>query len=377
MADDRFICFPSCPKPQAADYIDRIMLATARHEIEEEDDSEVLDAAQLGLRAEPAVPARIVVPADNEGERLDKVLARLLPDLSRSRIKQWIEQGAIRLNDRLPAVRAEVLAGDVIELAPPPSPQASAFQAEPIPLEVIHADESILVINKPPGLVVHPGAGNWSGTLLNGLLAYDSQQASLPRAGIVHRLDADTSGLMVIARTTAAQLDLVRQLQTRTVEREYWAIVHGTAPPQGSVDGAIARDPRQPLRFKVSAGVKAKPAHTRYRRVDTAEMEGGAFSWLECRLDTGRTHQIRVHLESIGLPLVGDPVYRRGRPASASTAAISPARFGRQALHACRLGLVHPRSGAPLHWFRHPPMDMQGLMVALGFDPRRGAGVRK
>src|SRR5262245_16092180 len=304
-----------------ADYIDPTMLATARHEIEADDDSEVLDAAQFGLPAEPAVPARVVVPADNEGERLDKVLAQLLPELSRSRIKQWIEQGAIRLNDRIPAVRAEVLAGDVIELTPPPSPQASAFQAEPIDLDVVYADQSILVIDKPPGLVMHPGPGNWSGTLLNGLLAYDAQQAHLPRAGIVHRLDADTSGLMVIARTAAAQLELVRQLQIRTVERVYWAIVHGMAPPQGSVDGAIARDPRQPLRFKVSTSVKAKPAHTRYRRVDTAEVEGGVFSWLECRLDTGRTHQIRVHLESIGLPLVGDPVYRRGRPTLASRAA--------------------------------------------------------
>jgi 23S rRNA pseudouridine1911/1915/1917 synthase len=241
-------------------------------------------------------------------------------------------------------------------------------------LDVVYADESILVIDKPPGLVVHPGAGNWSGTLLNGLLAYDAQQARLPRAGIVHRLDADTSGLMVIARTSAAQLELVRQLQTRTVEREYWAVVHGMAPPQGWVDRAIARDPRQPLRFKVSAGVKAKPARTRYRRVDTAEVEGGAFSWLECHLDTGRTHQIRVHLESIGLPLVGDAVYRRGRPTGAGRAATPWARFSRQALHACRLGLLHPRSGDPLRWFRLPPADMRGLMAELGFDPGRGVG---
>jgi len=189
----------------------------------------------------------------------------------------------------------------------------------------------------------------------------------LPRAGIVHRLDAETSGLMVVARTAAAQVDLVRQLQARSVTREYWAIVHGAAAPDGTIDGGIARDPRQPLRFKVSSGARAKPARTRYRRIEVAKTPGSTFSWLACRLETGRTHQIRVHLESIGLPLVGDPVYRRGRPPVTGVAA----QFERQALHACRLGLVHPRSGESLQWFKEPPSDMRELMQALGFDQRR------
>jgi 23S rRNA pseudouridine1911/1915/1917 synthase len=229
------------------------------------------------------------------------------------------------------------------------------------------------VLDKPAGLVVHPAAGNWSGTLLNGLLAYDSGLRHLPRAGIVHRLDAGTSGLMVVARTAAAQLDLVRQLQARSVTREYWAIVHGAAAKEATVDGAIARDPRQPLRFKVSSAAHAKPARTRYRLVDTTEIGGQTLSWIVCRLDTGRTHQIRVHLESIRLPLVGDPVYRRGRPPAPSAAANPWAQFGRQALHACRLEIVHPNTGEPMQWFRGPPADMQELMISLGFDLRRGA----
>jgi len=345
------------------------MLALARRETEDDDEFEAPDPR---APAEPAVPARVIVPAGSDGDRLDKVLARLLPDVSRSRIKQWIEEGAIRLNDRVPAVRTEVLAGDTIDLAPPPSPQATAYRAEPIPLDVVHVDDSIIVLDKPAGMVVHPAAGNWSGTLLNGLLAYDAAQSRLPRAGIVHRLDADTSGLMVVARTEVAQTNLVRQLQARTMTREYWAIVYGTAAKEGVVDGAIARDPRQPMRFKVSSAARAKPARTAYQRMGITAAAGQALSWLACRLETGRTHQIRVHLESIGHPLVGDPVYRRGRPSTASAQAPWTG-FGRQALHACRLGLAHPRSGRSMQWFRQPPDDMSQLMQSLGFDPSRAS----
>jgi 23S rRNA pseudouridine1911/1915/1917 synthase len=344
------------------------MRATARHDPALDEEVDTLDPAELRGFDEAVLPPRLSVPAGCDGDRIDKVLARLLPDVSRSRIKQWIEQGAIRLNDRVPAPRAQVAQGDTIDLAPPPSPQASAFRAEAMALDIVYADDTIIVLDKPPGLVVHPGAGNWSGTLLNGLLAYDPRQAALPRAGIVHRLDADTSGLMVVARTAAAQVNLVRQLQARTVTREYWAIVHGAANADGEIDAAIARDPRQPLRFRVSSAARAKPARTTYRRVQAVRWDGYAFTWLACRLETGRTHQIRVHLESIGLPLVGDPVYRRGRPSTRLQSAAPWLQFGRQALHACRLTIVHPRSGAPMTWFRAPPADMRALMVALGFD---------
>jgi 23S rRNA pseudouridine1911/1915/1917 synthase len=353
------------------------MVAPARHEIELDDDTEALDADDLRLPGAPALPDRLTVPAGSEAERLDKALARLLPEVSRSRIKQWIEGGAVRLNDRIPGARTLVLAGDTIDLAPPPSPEATAFRAEPVTLDIVYADAAILVIDKPPGLVVHPAAGNWSGTLLNGLLAYDARLAGLPRAGIVHRLDAGTSGLMVVGRTAAAQLDLVRQLQARSVTREYWAIVYGAARAHGTVEGGIARDPRQPLRFKVSAAAHAKPARTHYRRIETTQAAGRTLSWLACRLDTGRTHQIRVHLESIGLPLIGDPTYRRGRPAAAGVPEMAWTGFPRQALHACRLAIVHPDTSEPMQWFREPPPDMQDLMATLGFHLRGRAKANK
>jgi 23S rRNA pseudouridine1911/1915/1917 synthase len=228
-------------------------------------------------------------------------------------------------------------------------------------LAIVYEDEHLLVIDKPAGLVVHPGAGNWSGTLLNGLLAHDRRLVQLPRAGIVHRLDADTSGLMVVARSLQAHTDLVRQLQERSVTREYWAIVHGHAGTGGTIDAALSRDPRNPLRFRVSHADTARPARTHWRRVAA----GATTSWLACRLDTGRTHQIRVHLESIRHPLVGDRVYQRGAPAPATGAPW--AAFARQALHACRLGLLHPASGASLQWFRAPSPDMRTLMRTLGF----------
>jgi 23S rRNA pseudouridine1911/1915/1917 synthase len=273
----------------------------------------------------------------------------------------------VRVNGAAPRPRDEVVEGDVIDLEPPPAPEALAFRAEPMPLAIVHEDDEIIVIDKPPGLVVHPAAGHWSGTLLNGLLAHDRELARLPRAGIVHRLDAGTSGLMVVARTLRAYTELVRQLQARSVMREYWAIVYGAAPAAGSIDAPIGRDPRNPLRFKVSRAADARPARTHFRRVQTVEAGALKLSWIACRLDTGRTHQIRVHLESIGHPLVGDPVYRKGCSTHArGVDAPAWARFGRQALHACGLALDHPASGARMAWFRAPPPDMRALMRALG-----------
>ena len=353
------------------------MLASPRRTKIEEDDSDALDPADLARFEQAAAPVHLVVPPGGGGERLDKALARLMPEVSRSRIKEWIEQGAVRLNGKTPTPRQTTIAGDAIDVIPPLSPEANAFQPEPMALDVVHADETIIVLDKPAGLVVHPATGNWSGTLLNGLLAYDPRLARLPRAGIVHRLDGETSGLMVVARTAAAQINLVRQLQARTVTREYWAVVHGGAEKAGVVDAAIARDPRQPLRFKTTTAPHGKSARTLFRRIATADSSGRTFTWLACRLETGRTHQIRVHLESIGLPLVGDPVYRRGRPSIARSETSLWARFDRQALHACRLGLVHPATGEPVHWFKEPPQDMQQLMLSIGFDLHRRTEVFK
>lgn len=266
--------------------------------------------------------------------------------------------------------RDPVFAGDSIRVATVAAPQDMAFTPEPMALTIVHQDGALLVIDKPPGLVVHPAAGHWSGTLLNGLLAHDAALAALPRAGIVHRLDADTSGLMVVARTLEAQTDLVRQLQARTVTREYWAVVHGACAPAGTIDAPLARDPRNPIRFAVRRGASAREARTHFRCVATVVSDGKPFSWVACRLDTGRTHQIRVHMEHLGHPLVGDPVYRRGRPGPGADAGSLPApwtTFERQALHACRLALRHPETGEPCAWFRAPPGDMRQLMRQLGF----------
>ena len=315
-------------------------------------------------------PRTLVVPAAAAGERLDKALALLLPEVSRSRLQRWIEDGAVRVDGAAARVRQTLAGGERIDIAAPPSPAQLAMRPEPIELDVVYADDHIAVLDKPPGLVVHPAAGNWSGTLANGLLARFAQTAALPRAGIVHRLDADTSGLMVVALTLQAQTDLVRQLQARTVTREYWAIVVGEAPRATTVEAPLARDPRNPLRFAVSRSVRAKPARTHLRCVQTVGSGRAALSWVACRLDTGRTHQIRVHLESIGHPLVGDPVYRRGRPTAPPQPGGQPPawqRFGRQALHACRLGLVHPSRHTAMTWFRAPPADMRALMRDCGF----------
>jgi 23S rRNA pseudouridine1911/1915/1917 synthase len=304
------------------------------------------------------------------GQRLDKSLAAMLPEISRSRLQSWVLQGAVRVNGLQVKTRHELVLGDVIELEEQPAPEAAAFNPEPMSLAIVHEDDALLVIDKPAGLVVHPAAGHWSGTLLNGLLAHEPALMALPRAGIVHRLDADTSGLMVVAKTLAAQTELVRQLQARSVLREYWALVRGETADSGTIDKPIGRDPRHPLRFRVSQAASAKPARTHYKRLQTVVAGDTVISWLACRLETGRTHQIRVHLESIGHPLIGDPVYRRGLPPRADDP-LDWRGFRRQALHACRLSLTHPVDGLSRTWFRPPPPDMAKLMRALQFKALR------
>jgi 23S rRNA pseudouridine1911/1915/1917 synthase len=314
------------------------------------------------------IALRFSVDARHAGTRLDKALAELMPEVSRSRLQQWVADAAVRVNGSTVRQRHHLVLGDLIEIEPQPAPDAKAFAPEPMTLAIVHEDEDILVVDKPPGLVVHPASGHWSGTLLNGLLAHAPALADVPRAGIVHRLDADTSGLMVVARTLAAQAALVRQLQERSVMREYWSVVLGVPAPTGIVEAPIGRDPRNPLRFRVSHAASAKPARTRFAHVASAHDGTVRLSWIACRLDTGRTHQIRVHMEHIGHPLIGDPVYRRGLPGREGDPR-SWRGFVRQALHASRLGLIHPGSGRPMTWFRAPPDDLAGLMTGLGFGP--------
>jgi 23S rRNA pseudouridine1911/1915/1917 synthase len=329
--------------------------------------------APLPLADASAGVRHFLVGTDGNGTRLDKYLAAQMPEVSRSRLQRWIEDDAVRLNGAAARTRASVFAGDRIEVQEAPAEHSLAYGPEPIPITVVWEDETILVIDKPAGLVVHPGAGNWSGTLLNGLLAHDPRLSKVPRAGIVHRLDAGTSGLMVVARTPSAQLDLVRQLQARTVVREYWALASGMVAPSICIDAPLGRDPRNPLRFRVSAAPNARPARTFVRRLASWTLPGGkgSVSWLACRLDTGRTHQIRVHLESLSHPLLGDPVYRRHLPAQLLAEALPGHGLDRQALHACRLELIHPAMRRSMAWSRSPPQDLRALLLHLGARPEQ------
>lgn len=325
-----------------------------------------LQPAAVPSAAADAAPRVVEVPLSLAGERLDKALAQLFPEFSRSRLQSWIEAQRVLIDGAPAKIRQPVPLGAKIELVPDLLPEQLAFAAEPVPLDVIYEDDALVVINKPAGLVVHPAAGNWSGTLLNGLLhRYGDAAAGLPRAGIVHRLDKETSGLMVVARTLAAQTDLVRQLQARTVKRRYFALVWGTMPEEGTIDAPIGRDPRERTRMAVVTGASGKPARTHFRTVDTCVWQRQPVSAIQCDLETGRTHQIRVHCSHAGHPLLGDPVYGRARGKRSVTPL--PNGFARQALHAWRLGLVHPVTGKTMQWRCPLPDDMNELVAALGF----------
>ncbi len=303
------------------------------------------------IGASPA-PHHLAVPATCAGLRLDQALAQLLPQYSRARLTAWIRDGRVSVDGKTQAPRDKLHGGENISVRPALSPEETAYRPETMPLDVLYEDDTLMVINKPPGLVVHPGSGNWQGTLLNALLAHAPQLAGVPRAGIVHRLDKDTSGLLVIAKTLTAQTDLVRQLQARSVHREYRAVTHGKVPRDGKIEGAIGRDPRSRTRMAVVRS--GKPAVTHYKVLE----KFARASVLACRLETGRTHQIRVHLQKLGYPIWGDPVYGPRNPPP------SP-QLPRQALHAEKLGLIHPQSGETLHWQAPLPADMLQLIAAL------------
>ncbi|MDR5779582.1 RluA family pseudouridine synthase [Caballeronia sp. LZ065] len=320
--------------------------------------------AQRGAGEEP--PRVAQVPDALAGDRLDKVLAKLFPEFSRSRLQGWIEEGRVQVDGAGAKVRQPVPLGATITLVPDLLPEQLAFTPEPVPLEVVYEDESLVVINKPAGMVVHPAAGNWSGTLLNGLLhRYGAAAAGLPRAGIVHRLDKETSGLMVVARTLEAQTDLVRQLQARTVKRRYVAFVWGNMRDEGTIDAPIGRDPRERKRMAVVQSASGKPARTHFKTVQRTVWHNQPVSAIHCDLETGRTHQIRVHCAAAGHPLLGDPLYGHVRGKRSVTPL--PDGFARQALHAWRLGLIHPATGKPVHWRAEIPEDMEALSAALGF----------
>ena len=302
---------------------------------------------------------RLEVPASAAGRRLDQTLAELLPEHSRTRLRGWIEDGRVQVDGAVVTTPRHKLAGGealaVEEGAAIVDPRAVA---QDIALNIVFEDEALLVVDKPAGLVVHPGSGNPDGTLLNALLHHAPSLASLPRAGIVHRLDKDTSGLLVVARTPQAQTDLVRQLAARTVSREYVAVVHGVVARNMTVDAPIGRHPTQ--RTSMAVVARGKPART---HVDVVERMASA-TVVRCKLETGRTHQIRVHLAAAGHPLVGDPTYR-GRHQGAANAIAEVRAFKRQALHAQRLGLAHPVTGKAMQWQSPIPADIEALIAAL------------
>ncbi|MCW5220503.1 RluA family pseudouridine synthase [Verminephrobacter aporrectodeae] len=324
------------------------------------DEPQAPDAVESELRA-------MELGAQQHGARLDRALVDLVPEFSRSYLQQLLAQGLVRLNGR-PVCKAatRVEAGDRVLLEMRPTAHSQAFRPEPMAIDVLYEDAQLLVVNKPAGLVVHPAPGNWSATLLNGLLARDAGALLLPRAGIVHRLDKDTSGLMVVARDRATMDALVAAIAQRRVQRQYLALAHGawTGPGSRSVDAPIGRDPRNRLRMAVvdlaiHAGKSA--------RTDALWLDGtDRGCWLQCTLHTGRTHQIRVHMAFLKHPLVGDSLYG-GAP-------LGPLQ--RQALHAWRLAFVHPVTGQALE-FRAPlPEDMQQALASwgLGYNAALMAG---
>jgi 23S rRNA pseudouridine1911/1915/1917 synthase len=306
----------------------------------------------------------LTIPPELAGQRLDQALAALLPDYSRSRLKGWIESGEVRLDGAIMRPRDKVFGGETVALRAV-LPEESRAAPQQIPLVLVHEDKHLFVIDKPAGLVVHPGAGNPDSTLQNALLALDPQLAVLPRAGIVHRLDKDTSGLLVVARTLPAHTALVRMLGEREVRREYEAICRGVMTAGGTIDAPIDRHPTDRVRMAVREGGREAVTHFRVIRRYRANTH------VRVQLETGRTHQIRVHLAHAGYPIVGDRVYggRLTLPKGAGESLRQALReFPRQALHAARLQFDHPVSGKPVECVSPLPADMVGLLAALAAD---------
>jgi 23S rRNA pseudouridine1911/1915/1917 synthase len=307
---------------------------------------------------------RARVPDDYAGHRLDQVLSQMFSDYSRSRLSQWIKEGKVTVDGVQLRPRDKLLGGELVEIHILVEAD-ERWQAQAIPLDIVFEDEDILVLNKPAGLVVHPAAGNPDGTLLNALLHHDPALAKVPRAGIVHRLDKDTSGIMVVAKNLISQASLVDQLQTRSLSRQYQCVVQGVMTGGGCVEQPIGRHPVDRKRMAVVQS--GKEAITHYRVMERYR----AHTLVSVRLETGRTHQIRVHMAHIHYPIVGDPVYggRLKLPAGCSAELIEALRaFRRQALHAFRLGLLHPGSGEEMAWEVPLPDDMQQLIRLLQVD---------
>ncbi|MCK5872624.1 MAG: 23S rRNA pseudouridine(1911/1915/1917) synthase RluD [Methylococcales bacterium] len=301
------------------------------------------------------------VPDEMAGMRLDQVLSTLFSDYSRSKLQTWVKSKRVKVDGLFLKTRTKLEGGEWIELDAEPEAVLNC-NAENIPLDIIYEDEALLIVNKPAGLVVHPGAGNWTGTLQNALLYYDGSLNVLPRAGIIHRIDKETSGLLMVAKTLQAHHNLSHQLQLRTIEREYIAVVRGWMTAGGTIDEPIGRHPQDRIRYTVRD--EGREAITHYRLIERFKR----YSVIRVKLETGRTHQIRVHMAHLHYPLVGDPLYggHFQMPANCSeTLEIQLRGFKRQALHATKLGLVHPVTHENMQWEQPMPEDMRLLIAAL------------
>ena len=307
------------------------------------------------------IQAQFEVPLEESGSRIDKVLARLMPDYSRARLTQWLTDGQILVDGALLKPKNKVLGGEKIVVDAELEAQID-WSAEDMPLDILHADDDLIIVNKPAGLVVHPGHGNPSGTLVNALLSAFPELEEIPRAGIVHRLDKDTSGVLAVARSLKAQANLVKQLKDRSMSRQYGALVYGHPSKEGTIDAPMDRHRLQ--RTKMAVVYSGKPAVTHYRLFETT----AHCAWVDVTLETGRTHQIRVHMTHIGHPLVGDLVYRQGRPGLSHATREARALidgFPRQALHARKLGLIHPTSGENVEFDVPLASDLCELLTFL------------
>lgn len=311
-----------------------------------------------------------IIPDNMTGQRLDAALASLFPEYSRSRLSQWVKQGLVELDGKIPRPRDKVYAEQQVTIKVKALACESEVVAEDIPLDIVYEDDDLLIVNKPVGMVVHPAAGNWSGTLQNGLLFYSEALSSVPRAGIVHRLDKNTSGLLVVAKNLKAHKSLTEQLQARTVHREYQAIVNQVMTAGGTVDQPVARDARERKRMAVRE--EGKEAITHYRIIEKFRRH----THIRVYLETGRTHQIRVHMSYIRFPLVGDVLYgsRAIVPKGSSESLIETIHgFKRQALHAAKLGLIHPRTGEEMEWEVPLPADLLHVLDELRTDVKVNA----
>lgn len=309
-----------------------------------------------------------IIPDELGGMRLDQALAKLFPDFSRGQLTKWIKAGDVTVDEAILRPRDSVIGGENVIIDTELQSQDESWSAEPIALDIVHEDDDVIIINKPAGMVVHPGAGNHQGTLVNALLAHAPQLANIPRAGIVHRLDKATTGLLMVAKTLQAHNSLVSQLQARTVQREYQAIAIGVMTAGGTVDEPIGRHHIDRKRMAISQ--TGKPAITHYR----VEQRFRAHTHIRCRLETGRTHQIRVHMAHIRHPLLGDQVYAgRFKMAKGMSESCREAvqGFRRQALHAGLLGFKHPASGEDVSWQAPLSEDMQTILKLLADDANR------